>query len=326
MYLVTGGAGFIGSNVVEALSKRGPVIVCDNLGDGDKWQNLAKRQPIDIVHPEDLLDCLEHYEGEIEAVIHMGAISYTTETDLEALLNNNTRLTALIWQHCVRSETRLIYASSASTYGDGSQGFKEGLTLEALAKFRPLNGYGWSKHQFDCRWAMSIERGETQPPQCVGLKFFNVYGPNEYHKEGQFSPIMHFYPQILETGKVKLFQSHHPDYKDGEQQRDFIYVKDVVKVIEWFLDHPDSSGLYNVGTGQARTFNDLAKAIFAAMKLPENIEYIPTPEKLRQHYQYYTQADMTGLRVAGYEEPFTTLEDGVKDYIENYLSQADPYL
>jgi len=327
MLLVTGGAGFIGSNLVAALSARGrDVVVCDRLGSGDKWRNLAHHDVEDVIPPEELPEFLRWAEGRLSGVFHLGAISATTETDGDALLANNFRLSKVLWDHCSREEIPLIYASSAATYGDGAEGFDDNAERAALARLRPLNGYGWSKQLFD-RWVMRrLAKDGAAPPQWAGLKFFNVYGPNEYHKGGQASVAWLLFGQISRGEPAKLFQSHHPDYADGGQLRDFIWVGDCVDVMLWLLDTPSVSGLFNVGTGKARSFADLARAVFAAMARPEDISYVPTPVAIRDKYQYFTEAKMVRLRAAGYDKPFTELEDGVGRYVRDFLSQPDPYL
>ncbi|HEY9538952.1 MAG TPA: ADP-glyceromanno-heptose 6-epimerase [Kiloniellaceae bacterium] len=331
MLLVTGGAGFIGSNLVAALCERGEaVVICDRLGQGDKWRNLAHHEVEDVIPPEELPQFLRWAEGRLTAVFHLGAISATTESDGDALLANNFRLSKIFWDHCTQEQIPLIYASSAATYGDGAAGFDDDADREHLARLRPLNGYGWSKNLFD-RWVArrvaekAASDGAGTPPQWAGLKFFNVYGPNEYHKGGQASVAWHLFGQLSQGEPAKLFQSHHPDYADGGQLRDFIWVGDCIDVMLWLLDHPRVSGLFNVGTGKARSFADLARAVFAAMERPENISYVPTPEAIRDKYQYFTEAKMARLRAAGYERPFTELEDGVARYVRDFLSQPDPY-
>ncbi|MBK1698597.1 ADP-glyceromanno-heptose 6-epimerase [Rhodovibrio salinarum] len=326
MYFVTGGAGFIGSNLVAALSARDErVVVCDRLGDQDKWRNLAHHQLDDLVTPERAFEVLNARADGVQAVIHMGAISSTTETDGDRLVENNFRLSRDLWRWCTEHEVPLIYASSAATYGDGSHGFTDTLDRNELDRFRPLNGYGWSKHLFD-RWvAREVAEGTARPPQWAGLKFFNVYGPNEYHKGPQASVPLHLVQQIQAGATAKLFKSHHPDYPDGGQLRDFIYVDDCVSVIRWLLSTPKVNGLFNLGTGHARTFHDLARAVFAALGKKEHIEFVPTPERLQPTYQYFTQANVAKLRQAGYDTPFTELEDGITSYVRGYLTKRDPY-
>ena len=326
--LVTGGAGFIGSNIAGTLANHTQyrVVVADVFGSDDKWKNLAKHQIYEIISPGEIFYWLEANKNELDAIIHMGAISSTTETDVDLILETNFTLSRGLWNWAAQNKKRLIYASSAATYGDGSAGFKDDLSLEALAKLKPLNAYGWSKQLFDQFVAIATSgAGDKLPPQWVGLKFFNVYGPNEYHKDSQQSVLAQIYPHAKYGRPVKLFKSYNAEYKDGEQLRDFIYVKDCVKLVAWLLGNPQVSGLYNVGTGKARSFNDMAKAAFHAVGKEPHITYFDMPEELRSKYQYITQADMSRLRAAGYAESFTSLEDGVKDYIQNYLSQDDQY-
>jgi len=327
MYVVTGGAGFIGSNIVGALEQRGdgPIVIVDRLRDGDKWKNIAKRELFDIVHPDDLGFFLEEYETKIKAIFHMGAISSTTETDADLILENNFHLTQDLWQWCTEHKVRFIYASSAATYGGGENGFVDDDTTQALAKFKPLNPYGWSKHLFDRRVARMMEMSPSSPPQWAGLKFFNVYGPNEYHKGTMQSVISHIFPVAEKDETAKLFKSHNIEYQDGGQLRDFVYVDDCVNVMMWLLDNEGVSGLFNCGTGQARSFKDLAVAVYEALDHDPKIEYIPMPEHLREKYQYYTQADMTKLRSAGYSAPFTSLEEGVRMYVQDFLFTHDRY-
>lgn len=327
MILVTGGTGFIGSNLVAALEARGlhNIVVCDRLGDGDKWRNVAKRELADIVAPERLMAYLELHGDVIEAVFHLGAISTTTETDVDLIVDNNVRLSLGLWTWCGEKGVRLIYASSAATYGDGSDGFDDDATIKGLSALRPMNPYGWSKHLFDRRVARMVQDNAPRPPQWAGLKFFNVYGPNEYHKNGQVSVAYKNFQEIRKGGRAVLFQSHHPDYPDGGQLRDFIWVGDCVDVMLWLYDNPEVNGLFNVGTGKARSFADLAASVFTAMKLPVDIDYVPMPAAIRDSYQYFTQAETARLRAAGYAAPFTELEDGVGAYVSRYLSQDDRY-
>jgi ADP-L-glycero-D-manno-heptose 6-epimerase len=325
MYLVTGGAGFIGSNIVAALDEAGHRVVVDDwLGVGEKWRNLAKRGLESVIAPEDLAGYLQDARG-IQAIIHMGAISATTEQDGDALIEHNFRLSQRLWAFCRDRQIPFIYASSAATYGDGAQGFDDDMAPGYLQRLSPLNGYGWSKHLFD-RWvARQVGDGRGAPPQWAGLKFFNVYGPNEYHKGAQASVAYHLFNQIQAGEPATLFQSHDPDYADGGQLRDFVWVGDCVDVVVWLLDNPKVSGLFNLGTGKARSFADLARAVFAAAERAENIKYIPTPEAIREKYQYFTEARMERLRAAGYDRPFTQLEDGVTRYVRDFLMRPDPY-
>ena len=327
MYLVTGGAGFIGSNVVAALSERQhDVVVCDWLGSDDRWRNLAKHELADVVEPENLFAWLRRNTHQLSAVVHMGAISTTTETNVDLIATRNIRATLALIEWSTLARVPMVYASSAATYGNGNQGFDDAASVEELATLRPLNAYGWSKHVVDRRVARLAQSGAGLPPQCVGLKFFNVYGPNEYHKASMRSAIARNFASIRDGSPLRLFKSHHPDYADGAQKRDFIYVRDCVDVVLWVLDNPGVSGLYNLGTGHARTWIDLGKAMFSALNLPVNINFIEMPDELRSKYQYFTEAKMDRLRNAGYIKPFTSLEDGIKDYLQRYLcNDGDPY-
>jgi ADP-L-glycero-D-manno-heptose 6-epimerase len=325
--LITGGAGFIGSNIAAKLAARGThrIVICDSLGSGDKWRNLRNHGIYEIIPPNNLFYWLEMYAGSLDTIIHMGAISSTTETNVDLILENNQTVSTLLFRWCAENAKRFIYASSAATYGSGAQGFEDDPNLAYLNTLRPLNAYGWSKHLVDRYIARALSLGETMPPQLVGLKFFNVYGPNEYHKEGQRSVVAVKFPEAASGSALKLFKSYRSDVPDGDQKRDFIYVKDCVNVVLWFFDNPKISGLYNVGTGKARSFDDLARAMFAALNKEPKIEYFDMPETLRNQYQYFTEAKMERLRNAGYTVPFTSLEDGVRDYVQNYLLKEDPY-
>ncbi|NQW00301.1 MAG: ADP-glyceromanno-heptose 6-epimerase [Rhodospirillales bacterium] len=327
MYVVTGGAGFIGSNIVSGLAARGlgPLVVVDRLKSDERWRNIAKVELADIILPEDLFGFLEANAGSIEAVVHMGAISATTERDADLIIENNFHYPMKLWTWCAANDVRLIYASSAATYGDGSQGFDDDGSPAGLAALKPLNAYGWSKHLFDRRVARLISDDGPRPPQWVGLKFFNVYGPNEYHKERMASVVSQIYPIAIKDEPCRLFKSHHPDYADGGQLRDFIWVEDCVDIIVWLLANPAVSGLFNCGTGKARSFADLARAVYAALGKAATIEYIDTPLDIRDKYQYFTEARMQRLADAGYGKPMTSLEDGVSQYVQTYLSADDPY-
>jgi ADP-L-glycero-D-manno-heptose 6-epimerase len=326
MILVTGGAGFIGSNITAALAERGvPVAVCDRFRSRDKWRNLSKHELRDIVAPEALTSWLDSQSELVETIVHMGAISSTTEADVDLIMEVNFRLSRTLWRWCASHGKRFIYASSAATYGAGEHGFDDDASPEALAKLRPLNAYGWSKHLFD-RWvARELAAGAARPPQWAGLKFFNVYGPNEYHKGGMQSVVAQKYPLATHGEPLTLFRSHRADVPDGGQKRDFVYVRDCVDVALWLLDHPNVNGLFNLGTGQARSFEDLAHAIFAALGRPADVSYVDTPVAIRSNYQYFTEASMERLRNAGYTRPFTSLADGVREYVGHYLSQPDRY-
>ncbi len=325
MYLVTGGAGFIGSNIVAALSARGDdVVVCDRLGDDERWRNLARHEIADIILPEALPAWLSAHAAEVQAIIHMGAISSTTETDVDLIVASNIRLTLDLWHWCARAGKPLVYASSAATYGDGGAGFDDDAAPAALAKLQPLNAYGWSKLLVDRRIVRLAAAGQ-KPPQWAGLKFFNVYGPNEYHKGTMKSVVAQNHARVAAGEAIRLFHSYRADYADGGQLRDFVYVRDCVDVVLWLLDNPGVSGLFNLGTGHARSWLDLASALFTAVGRPPNVKFIDMPETLRPKYQYFTEARMDRLRAAGYTRPFTSLEDGVADYVRTYLSAADPY-
>jgi ADP-L-glycero-D-manno-heptose 6-epimerase len=330
MILVTGGAGFIGSNLVAGLEKAGAdsLIVCDALGNDDKWRNIAKRDLADLIRPEDITAFIEGAGSKIDAVFHLGAISATTETDADYIIDNNLRLSQNLWELCTRFRIPLIYASSAATYGDGAAGFDDDGSREALSRLHPLNAYGWSKHLFD-RWVRRMVEGggETlSPPQWAGLKFFNVYGPNEYHKGGQISVALKNFREISESGTAVLFKSHNPDYPDGGQRRDFVWVGDCVDVMMWLMQNPSVNGLFNLGTGKARSFAELASTVFSAMGQDADIHYVPTPVAIRDKYQYFTEARMDRLRKVGYSAPFTTLEDGVGRYVRDLLTADDPYI
>ncbi len=332
MIIVTGGTGFIGSNIIAELEKRGykDITICDTMGVEDKWRNIAKREIRDIVHPDNLFEYMKKRADQIKAIFHMGAISATTEKDVDLIVDSNYRLSRMLWKFCANYDVRFIYASSAATYGDGNEGFDDNENMTALSKLQPLNAYGWSKHAFDRRIARltqdpDMTHVERRPKQWVGLKFFNVYGPNEYHKGSQMSVISQLYPKIKKGETAQLFQSHNPNYEDGGQLRDFVYVKDCVDVMMWLLENPQISGLFNCGTGQARSFKDLALATFAAAGIEPKIQFTPMPEQLRGKYQYFTQANMSKLRHAGYKKPFHTLEEGIRDHIQNHMSKEDPY-
>ncbi len=328
MYVITGGAGFIGSNVAAALDREGAdIVISDRLRTSDhKWRNIAKRRLSDLVPPEATGSFLDANRNDIRGVIHMGAISTTTEADVDAIVRNNIRLSIDLWKFCARENIPFVYASSAATYGDGREGFLDQFDDEYLARLRPLNAYGWSKHVFD-RWVLRVaESGGRRPPRWAGLKFFNVYGPNEYHKGGQRSVAVQLYEQIRERGKVRLFRSENPNYEDGGQLRDFVWVGDCVRVVLWALgDAEAASGVYNVGSGAARSFLDKAKIVFNETEVEPSVEFVDLPENLRGKYQYYTQADLSKLRAAGYTDPMTSLEEGLSTYVHDYLGTDDAY-
>lgn len=325
MILVTGGAGFIGSNIVASLNEAGrtDVVVNDHLGSDAKWRNLAKRQIADFVPPAELGKWLDGRK--LEAVIHMGAISSTTATDADAVMENNFRLSLRLLDWCTQTGTPFVYASSAATYGDRDANFVDDWSIEELRKLRPMNLYGWSKHLFDLALVDRFLKKEKLPPRWVGLKFFNVYGPNEYHKDTMASVLSKVFDGAKAGDKVKLFKSHRDGIADGDQRRDFIYVDDVVSVVRWAMDGAGKNGIFNVGTGKAESFRDMILAMFKAMGRAPNIEYIDMPVSIRDQYQYFTQADIGNLRRAGYNAGFTPLDKAVAQYVTGYLAQADKY-
>jgi len=325
---VTGGAGFIGSNIVARLTEDRTldVVVCDRLREAElgKWRNIAKHPIGDFVAPDAMLDWLEKRWRDIELVVHMAAVSSTTEPDADKIVHSNFTLSRDLFRWCADRQRRLVYASSAATYGDGGQGFDDDNSFEALAALRPLNTYGWSKALFDI-FAVRQAARDYAPPQWVGLKFFNVYGPNEEHKHSMKSVASQIWPQVREGHAVQLFKSYRADIPDGGQKRDFVYVRDCADVVQWVLETPEVNGVFNLGSGEARSFEEMALAVFAAAGKPAAIDYTPMPPAIRERYQYYTQARVDRLRQAGYAAPFTRLEDGIADYVQRYLSQPDPY-
>jgi ADP-L-glycero-D-manno-heptose 6-epimerase len=325
MLLVTGGAGFIGSNVVAALNEAGrtDIAVNDVLGTDGKWRNLAKRQVADVVAPAKLFGWLDGRK--LEAVIHMGAISDTTATDADLVMENNFRTSMRLLDWCTAARVPFIYASSAATYGDGTEGFSDDWSPASLQKLKPMNLYGWSKQLFDQAVAERFVKKEKLPPQWAGLKFFNVFGPNEYHKGEMMSLVAKRFDDAKAGRTVRLFKSHRPGIGDGEQRRDFIYVDDAVAVVRWLMQTPQVSGIFNVGTGKARSFRDLISALFRALDLEPKIEYVDMPENIRGQYQYFTEAKVDHLLGAGYNAGFTPLEDGVRRYVTEFLNTADRY-
>ena len=325
MLLVTGGAGFIGSNVVAALNDAGrtDVAVCDVLGHDGKWRNLAKRQLADIVPPSELADWLKGRQ--LEAVIHLGAISETTATDGDLVIETNFRLSMRLLDWCTANQTPFIYASSAATHADGAQGFRDDESIPALKALRPMNLYGWSKHLFDMAVAERAARSEKLPPQWAGLKFFNVFGPNEYHKGTMMSVLARRFDDIRSGRPVQLFKSHREGIADGDQRRDFIYVDDVVRVMMWLMATPSVSGIFNVGTGKARSFRDMMLSAYAALGTAPNIQYVDMPEQIRGSYQYFTQSNVDRLQRAGYNGGFTALEEAVGIYVKGFLDRADRF-
>lgn len=312
--IVTGGAGFIGSCIVRTLNDMGieDITIVDHICETDKWMNMRNKKYTEYINRDEFLEKLPEYAGKVTHIIHMGACSATTERNFDFLYKNNYEYTKTLWKFCTENQISFIYASSAATYGDGKEGFDD---KEDIKRLRPLNGYGYSKQLFDL-WA---EKQTIAPKQHVGFKFFNVYGPNEYFKGSMASVIFHSFNKINETGEMGLFKSYKEGYEDGGQLRDFVYVKDICKVVKFMIEHEEVSGLFNLGTGQERSFYDLAASTFKAMGLEPNIKYIEMPESLRAKYQYYTQANMEKLRSVGYADDFYSLEDGAKDYVQNYL-------
>ena len=325
MIVVTGAAGFIGSNLIAGLNETGrdDIMLVDRLGHDGKWRNIAKRRFLDFVFPEDLESRLSSL-GRADAVFHMGGISSTTATDADEIVRTNFQLSARLWDWCARSGTPFIYASSAATYGDGGAGFDDLESVEHLAKLRPLNLYGWSKHAFD-RWALARNAAGHAPPFWAGLKFFNVFGPNEYHKGDMQSLVAKHFRRIAAGEPVALFKSHRADFRDGEQLRDFVHVADCVAVMLWLLEQRPRPGLFNLGTGRARSFADLMHAAGRALGKEVALEFRDMPEAIRPNYQYFTEANMQKLRAVGYTRGFHSLEEGVADYVGRFLATDDVY-
>ena len=321
MIVVTGAAGFIASALVSKLNLEGfnNIVLVDNFSFEEKNMNLEGKNYVDRVERESFFDWLDSNGNRVEFIFHLGARTNTAEFDHSLLTKLNSDYSKMVWKYCIKYQIPLVYASSAATYGDGNNGYKD--DINALGNLEPLNPYGWSKNEFD-KWV--IDQKE-QPFFWAGLKFFNVYGPNEYHKGRMASVVYHTFNQVKHTGEMKLFKSHNSSYQHGEQLRDFVYVKDVVEVCFFLMNHRKNSSIYNLGSGEARTFLDLAKATFNGMGVDENISFIDIPEDIRDKYQYYTQADMSKLRSIGYNKEFTSLEDGVSDYVKNYLVQNKYY-
>jgi len=319
--VVTGAAGFIGSYLAGYLNRQGytRLVLVDEFSRADKENNYRDKQYFAIVERDQLFDWLAKAQPQVDFFFHLGARTDTTEFDYAIHQRLNVDYSMTVWKYCTAHAIPLVYASSAATYGAGEMGYRD--EHGVVEQLKPLNPYGVSKNEFD-KWALAQT---AQPPHWAGLKFFNVYGPNEYHKGRMASVIFHAFHQVTKSGKVKLFKSHRPDFRDGQQLRDFIYVKDIATVCCWLMDHAVPSGLYNLGTGKARSFEDLAKATFAGMDRAPVIEYIDMPEDIRDKYQYFTEADMQKLRAAGYTAPFSTLEEGVDEYVRNYLRKEKYY-
>jgi len=323
MIIVTGGGGFIGSAFVWKLNQEGieDIVIVDQLGSDDKWKNLVNLRFADYIHKDEFMNLVlaDEVPFETSAVIHMGACSSTTERDADYLWENNYLYSRELAEWSLRHDARFIYASSAATYGDGSLGFSD--DHEKISQLKPINMYGYSKQIFDL-WILK----NKLESKVVGIKYFNVFGPNEYHKGDMTSVIYKAFNQIKETGKMRLFKSYKKEYPDGGQMRDFVYVKDCLDVMWWFLKNPEVNGIYNLGTGKARTWKDLIKAVFAAMERKANIQYIEMPAALRNQYQYFTEAQMNKLKSAGCPVAFASLEETVRDYVVNYLQNIDPHL
>jgi ADP-L-glycero-D-manno-heptose 6-epimerase len=321
MIVITGGAGMIGSMIAWQLNQQGrdDLVIVDRQTHAEQWQNLCHRRYVEYLDKEELLPWLAS-GVKVDAVIHMGAISATTERDWNRLLQDNIRYSQQLWTWCAKHEVPFLYASSAATYGSGALGYHDA----GIVGLRPLNAYGYSKHFFD-QWALRLADTGSAPPSWAGFKFFNVYGPNEYHKERMASVALHSFNQFRDTGTVSLFRSDREGIADGMQSRDFVYVKDAAAVVCWFLQGQSSSGIYNIGSGWARSFKDLATAVMMSSGREPHITWIDMPDDLKGKYQYFTEADMTKLCAAGYDRPFHSLEDGVRDYVQNYLMQADAY-
>jgi len=327
MLVVTGGGGFIGSVLAAALNEAGrsDLVIVDRFGHDEKWRNIAKRDFFEIVPVEALHSWLERFGGEVEAIFHLGAISATTFTDADEIIANNLNYSIALWRWCAAAKRPLIYASSAATYGDGTAGFEDAGGIDAFKRLRPMNLYGWSKHAFDL-WALRQAAAGAAPPHWAGLKFFNVFGPNEYHKGDMMSLVAKNYRKIAAGETIRLFKSHRPDYRDGEQRRDFVYAKDCVAALLWLWRQGRDSGIYNIGSGEARSFLDLMNALGTACGRAPNIEFVDIPPEIRPNYQYFTEAKLTRLRQAGYNAPFTPLEAAVTDLVTHHLAQSDPYL
>jgi ADP-L-glycero-D-manno-heptose 6-epimerase len=327
MLAVTGGGGFIGSVLAAALNAEGrdDLVIIDHFGHDEKWRNIAKRDMFEIVPVNGLSGWLDRFGSEVEAVFHLGANSSTFATDADEMIASNLNSSIAWWRWCTERGKPLLYASSAATYGDGSVGFDDGDDLQSLKRLRPLNLYGWSKHAFDL-WAIREAARGRAPPRWIGLKFFNVFGPNETHKGEMQSLVAKNYAAVAAGRPIRLFKSYRPEFADGAQRRDFVYVKDCAAAVVWLWRNAAPNGIYNLGSGVGRSFYDLMQALGTACGRVPVIEYVDMPESLRPNYQYFTEAPMAKLRAAGYRAPFTPLEEAVRDYVAGYLSQPDPYL
>ena len=327
MLIITGGGGFIGSVLAWALNEAGraDIVIVDRFGTDEKWRNIAKRDFFEILTIDAVPTWLDRYGSEVDAVFHLGANSSTTENDADLVISTNLNSSVGWWRWCSAYRKPLIYASSAATYGNGTQGFDDAGGLAEYKRLQPMNLYGWSKHAFDL-WALrEVAKGHA-PPFWAGLKFFNVFGPNEYHKAEMMSLVAKNHRQIAAGETIRLFKSHRPDFADGEQRRDFVYVKDCAEAMLWLWRQGHDSGIYNIGTGTARSFRELMEATGAACGRPTRIEYVDMPPVIRPNYQYLTEANMSRLRATGFNAPFTPLENAVQDFVANYLAKPDPYL
>ena len=321
LIVVTGGAGFIGSNLVEEMAcRRQLVVVIDDFDNPAKWDNIRHPNIHDLVNWSEAFDWLDQHAQEISAVYHLGAISATTANNINLLLAKNVHFTNSIWEWCVRYEKPLIYASSAATYGSGELGFSDTMSLQELEALAPLNPYAWSKHIVDLRNARAAAVGAPQPPAWYGVKFFNVYGPRETHKGEMRSVALKLYETVKTGSHVELFRSHRPDFGDGKQLRDFVYVKDCVEVLLWLMQQRPESGIYNIGTGNAESFLEIANAVIAETRPQTDLRFIDMPEAIRERYQYFTQADIAKLRAAGYLTPFRTVAEGVREYVRALIA------
>jgi len=327
MLVITGGGGFIGSVLAWALNEAGrtDLVIADRFGHDEKWRNLAKRDFYEIVTIEGMPAWLDRFGGEVEAIFHLGANASTTETDADLIIATNLNATIALWRWCATHGKPLIYASSAATYGDGTEGFDDAGGLAAFKRLRPMNLYGWSKHAFDL-WALREAAKGHAPPAWFGLKFFNVFGPNEYHKDDMMSLVAKNHAKIAAGETIRLFKSHRAGIANGEQSRDFVYVKDCAAVMMWLWRQRPASGIYNLGTGTASSFRALMEATGIACGVSPKIEYVDTPPAIRANYQYKTEARMDRLRGLGYNAPFTPLQEAVTDFAVNYLAKPDPYL
>ena len=327
MYVITGGAGFLGSNLAAELEQQGlgEITVVDRFQADDRWRNIAKRSLREIIFPEQMFEYLNRHVQSVDAVIHINYTGFCNENNVDALIEDRVHLTFKLWSWCAEHQKPFVYDSTAGVYGDGTLGFKDDDSAEALAKLRPLSAEAWTKLFLDRKIVDTINRGEVAPPQWIGLRCFNLYGPNEYHNTRHQSVIPRIYTAAKNGKLFPLFKSDNPSYKDGEQMRDFMWIKDTVDVILWLLQHPEINGLFNIGTGQARTYADVVKAVYEALGEKPEMDFMDLPAEVKGRYQYFTQADVQKLRTVGYTKPFTSLEDGVKQYVQEYLEQSDPY-